>query len=61
MKKWVHESKYHWRCAPWTICLAFVDGCSLYTLSRDGVDEPIAHKDELADVMKIAKEMEAAA
>jgi hypothetical protein len=58
-RRWAHESKYHWRCAPWSICLCFVDGCSLYVLSKDGNPEPIAHKDELKDVMQIAKEMEA--
>lgn len=57
-RSWKKESKYHWRCAPWTIALFFIDGCSMYVLSKDGIPGGIAYKDELADAMAVAKEME---
>ncbi len=55
---WKKEGDRHWRCAPWSICLCFVDGCSMYVLSKDGVDQAVSYEDELADAMKTAKQLE---
>lgn len=57
-RTWKHEGKYHWRCAPWTIGLYFIDGCSLYALSKDGQDKALCYTDELEDCMAAAREME---
>lgn len=60
-RAWKHEGKYHWRCAPWTIGLYFIDGCSLYALSKDGVENALCYKDELEECMRYAREQENAA
>lgn len=63
-RKWIvtpcdgNPSRTYWRCAPWSIALCFVDGCSLYVLSKDGDDRATAYKDELEAAMRAAREDE---
>jgi len=59
-RAWKKESKHHWRCAPWTVALCFIDGHSMYVLSKDGEERAVAYCECLEDALKKAKELEAA-
>ena len=58
MRKWNQESKYHWRCQPWSIALCFIDGCSMYVLSKDGEEKATLYTDEFDIAKQKAREIE---
>ena len=53
MRDWKRTTQYDLVCPPCTIALRFVDGCSLFIVSKQGED--IGFYDELSDAMARAR------
>lgn len=45
-KEWTRAGPYEMRSGPWTIAREFVDGCSLYLVSKQGTSGCLAAKND---------------
>lgn len=60
MRKWEKLGTYAIRCAPWQISVAYVDGCSMFVIWKDGIKDPVAYKSDLDEARAWIAEQERA-